>query len=280
MSRPAPTFEREPTRDGRSPLAFLVLVLGLSVPFWVGGAVIGGTAFLPAGLPVTLFQFVCPLLTASYLTYRRDGRAAVGRLLRRTWSLRGLESRWLWGVALVPACGLLTYALLPVAGVSRGGPHEPLGVAALMLVAGFLMAGAEETGWTGYAAGPLRARYGALGAGVVLGVVWAAWHVPALLQAHRPALWIAGWALGTIAGRILIVRLVENTGGAVVVAVAVHDLMIVTTALIPHFEIEPRPAVAVLNGLIMALAAAAVVLVGRRHPGPALRTLRVGAPGR
>ncbi len=41
---------------------------------------------------------------------------------------------------------------------------------------------AEEVGWTGYALEP-RAGAGWLGAAMIFGVAWAAFHVPADLQA-------------------------------------------------------------------------------------------------
>ena len=41
------------------------------------------------------------------------------------------------------------------------------------LVAGFI----EELGWTGFAVPVLRRRYGVLATGLIVGFVWAAWHL-------------------------------------------------------------------------------------------------------
>jgi membrane protease YdiL (CAAX protease family) len=47
----------------------------------------------------------------------------------------------------------------------------------------------EELGWTGFAVPQLRRRYGILKSGLILGVLWAAWHVVASI-----------WGMGDIAG--------------------------------------------------------------------------------
>lgn len=49
---------------------------------------------------------------------------------------------------------------------------------------------------TGYAVDPLQARYYALQAGILLGLVTATWHIVSLLQAERSPVWIAWWFLG------------------------------------------------------------------------------------
>lgn len=49
----------------------------------------------------------------------------------------------------------------------------------------------EELGWTGFAIPTLRQRYGVLTTGLIVGVLWAAWH-----------LIVAFWASGTISGAL------------------------------------------------------------------------------
>lgn len=227
----------------RSPLKYLVLLFTLSIPFWVAGAIFDNTGFLPTGMPVSALMFLCPVMAASILTYRHEGRRGIGRLLKRTFSLRGLKHRRVWWVLLVPATMLLTYSLMPLSGVPLSGLHTPLLTALVLFAVFFISASAEEAGWMGYAADPLQARWGALGAGVILGVAWAVWHVLPLIQAHRSTLWIAGWFLGTVAARILIVWLFNNTGKSVVAASTFHGLMSFAQQVFPNFYLHPAPAI-------------------------------------
>lgn len=59
----------------------------------------------------------------------------------------------------------------------------------LMLVLYFLGAMPEEFGWTSTLTEPLAKAYGPMKAGVMIGLVWSAWHVVPLSRAH-PAGWI------------------------------------------------------------------------------------------
>lgn len=53
----------------RRPATFFVLVLALSVPFWVIGGSIAPAA-IPIDLPASSLQFVCPLVAAVVLLHR------------------------------------------------------------------------------------------------------------------------------------------------------------------------------------------------------------------
>ncbi|WP_050515288.1 CPBP family intramembrane glutamic endopeptidase [Streptomyces rimosus] len=250
---------------GRSPLAFVTLLTVLSVPFWLAGAVFDRTGSLPMGMPVAAFQFVLPAAVAAFLVFREEGGGGVRRLMKRTVSGGGAARRtwWVIAVLLVPALLLMTYGLMALAGEPPSGPHSPLASIPLLLILYFFAALAEEAGWTGYLLRPVRERYGALGAGLVIGLIWAAWHLVAYVQAGRSVPWIVGQVLASVAVRVLMVWLVANTGGAVLIAVVVHTTINLAQSLFPGYPEQAAPAL--VYGLLAALTAAAVVLgVGPR----------------
>jgi hypothetical protein len=74
----------------------------------------------------------------------------------------------------------------------------------------------------GYAFDPLEARWGTLGAAVLLGVVWALFHLVADLQGAHDLGWIAWHRVGTVATRVLIVWAYNNTGKNILAAVLLH----------------------------------------------------------
>lgn len=109
------------------------------------------------------------------------------------------------------------------------------GTAVGFCVAFLVAAMGEEAGWSGYAIDRLQRRWRALEAALLLGVLWSAWHIVPLVQAHRSATWIAWWCLFTIAGRVLIVCLYNNTGRAVSAAVLYHAMSNVSVYLFPAY---------------------------------------------
>jgi hypothetical protein len=76
-----------------------------------------------------------------------------------------------------------------------------------------------------------------------------------LVQAHRSPAWIAWWCLGTVAQRVLIVWLYNNTGKSVFAAALFHAVSNVSTLLFPEYY-DPR-----ITGLITAFAVAIVTVV-------------------
>jgi membrane protease YdiL (CAAX protease family) len=93
----------------------------------------------------------------------------------------------------------------------------------LSLILGVLVLG-EELGWRGYALPRLQARYGSLAASLILGALWAAWH---LINATIPgmgAYWhsFAAFALFVIPQTILFTWLANRTRGSVLLAWLFH----------------------------------------------------------
>ncbi len=71
----------------------------------------------------------------------------------------------------------------------------------------------EELGLTGYAIDPMQQRYSALKSGILLGLVWAGYHIPGfIISGYYSFEWIFWHVLYTIAGRVLFVWVYNNSG--------------------------------------------------------------------
>ena len=128
----------------------------------------------------------------------------------------------------------------------------------MLFVLFFISAIGEESGWSGYLIDPLQQRWGALNGGIVLGLVWAAWHVLPLVQVGRAPGWITWWAAGTVATRVLHTWLYNNTAKSVFGAILFHTMTNLSWQLFPNggSHYDPR-----ITALIVTTLA---VLVGRR----------------
>jgi membrane protease YdiL (CAAX protease family) len=238
----------------RSLLVFFLLVFALSVPLWLIDA--GNPVELLPGVPLSTLNVFCPVIAAELLVYTEDKLPGVIGLLKRSFDYRRIRAK-VWYVPVVllsPGIAVLAYGVMRLVEGPLPTPQFP-GAVLLMFLAAFVAAQGEELGWSGYAIDRMQDRWNALQASVLLGLVWAVWHMVPLVQAQRSPVWIAWWALATVALRVLIVWLYNNTGKSVFAAALFHALSNVSTLLFPEYY-DPR-----ISGLITAFVAVIVIVV-------------------
>jgi len=242
----------------RSPLTFFVLLFALSLPFWLLGAIAEHFSIgLPFNLPVSALQAFFPLITALILVSREEQPGGRSRLLKRVFDLKRIKHK-IWYVPIMflnPLLFLLSYGVMLLLGRPLPEPHIPFLLIPILVVVFFIPAAGEETGWMGYAAPPLQARWSAFTTSLILGSVWAIWHVVPDIQAHHTATWIAWQSLFTVATRVLIVWLSNNTGKSVFAAILFHDMSNVSYALFPNNGSGYDPAI---TGALTAITAVIV----------------------
>ncbi len=90
-------------------------------------------------------------------------------------------------------------------------------------------------------------------AAIIIGVVWAAWHWVALVQADRSAEWIFWWTLWTVALRILMVWLYNTSGESVFGISAFHAMTNVSWQIYPVQGSYFDPEVAALVAGVVAV---------------------------
>ena len=150
-------------------------------------------------------------------------------------------------------------------------PYIPLLMIPVFFVVFFIPAACEEVGWMGYAVDPMQDRWSALTTGLILGSVWALWHVIPWLEANN-LVWVAGQCFSTIGLRVLIVWLYNNTGKSVFAAIVFHDMINVSEFLFPNYGSYYNP---VISGAITAVI---VVIVAFLWGPKTLARFRFGRP--
>lgn len=199
--------------------AYFLLAYGLT---WSGVLLVAGSkGFDPAAIELTdgifmfLAMFLSPFIAGLGLTAYLEGRPGLKQLFGRI-SLAGVGGRGLLPLLTVPLlAGAIFLGLAAlVSPVYRPSFNIGFGLA-VGAVAGFF----EEIGWTGFALPRLLARRGPFASGLILGLVWACWHMLADFWgnfAAYGALWvpyiIIYWLLPLTAYRILMVYAYRRSG--------------------------------------------------------------------
>ncbi|MDP2957206.1 MAG: type II CAAX endopeptidase family protein [Longimicrobiales bacterium] len=168
-------------------MLFFSLTFALTWTSWIAAVLVvreagsGGALRSAVTTLLVVLGIVAPAIVALGLTARSDGREGLSALLRRLVEWR-VPARW-----YVFAVGYMVAVKLTAAVAYRivGGTWPLFGSETwyLMLAAtGFstVIGGqaGEELGWRGYALPRLEALWGLGPASLVLGIIWAAWHLP------------------------------------------------------------------------------------------------------
>jgi membrane protease YdiL (CAAX protease family) len=205
-------------------------------------------------------MFFCPVTAALVFVYRESKAVGVTELLGRSFDYQRIETKiWYAPIILLPpGIMVLSFGLMRLMGVPLPAPQFTVLAALALFLAFFITALGEELGWSGYVIDPMQDQWGALQAGVLLGLVWAAWHIVPLLQAHRSPAWITWWCLSTVATRVIMLWLYNNTGKSVFAAALFHAMTNVSWLLFPIYGsyYDPR-----ISGLITTFAAVLVTVV-------------------
>lgn len=218
------------------PLFALALILALSAPVYMWG-ICYPVHGLPFGLPGTAIMIVVPAIVASVMSYQEGGRAALLALWRQLFALDRIKPPWLaLALGTMPAASFV--AFLAMWALDLPLPEHTTIDAALIPFAFLLyFAGGalEEIGWTGYATPPLQERFGIVGAGIIIGGVWAVWHlVPwSIIQGH-PMHWLAGQTLLTILMRIVMGWIYAYGGRSLFLAIVFHAAINVSYSFFPN----------------------------------------------
>jgi membrane protease YdiL (CAAX protease family) len=271
-------------------LAFFVLTFGLT---WGLGACF---ALFPAQLtavfgkvsvtnPLFIVAVYAPGISAIIVSDRIDGPAGVRRLLGGLLRWR-IGVRWylaiLVGIPMLSAIAMLLSAalaqtplivdhwyrlfLLGPSGqqIVRAAGAGGLWSAILVILGSFLADPGplgEELGWRGFALPRLLKGRSALSAGVILGIIWGVWHLPAFIIAGTPQnnMSFPLFMIGVVALSVLMTWAFKGTGGSVLAAALIHWTFNTCTDM-------TRMPLALVSVGVLVLAAAVVVAVS----GPGL----------
>lgn len=205
--------------------------------------------------PVFLVAVYAPGIVGTFLVWRHYGRKGLGSFFRRLTLWRMPLVWWLYLLVGFPAMIYLGAAL-------KGTLRDPFPfspwyqVLPEVLFAMFLLGTNEEFGWRGVALPLLQRIFSPFWAGLILGIIWAAWHIPAFfISGLQYEAWSAvPYFGGVIALSVILTPLFNSSRGSLLIAYLYHFQM-----MNPIFP-DAQP----WDSLFVAIAAVVIVILNRR----------------
>ena len=221
------------TSNPKNISAFFVLVFIITLPLYIITALIPQEMAIFMGFTITL----APITAALILTYRENGADGARGLLKRSFDYKRITKK-IWYVPIfivMPVLFGLASGVMILMGLPIPEPLMPLVAAPVAFLMFFFLALFEEVGWMGYVFEPMQDRGNAFTASIVLGIIWAAWHLPLYIAAGFDPLWIAGQYISMLGIRTLITWSYNNAGKSVFAVVLFHAVYNVCTMFITSF---------------------------------------------
>jgi uncharacterized protein len=241
---------------------YFALAYGIAWLTW-GSQIAEARGWLAWSLPESI-AFLGVSLAALTTTALANGRAGLKEYLRRF-------VRWRVGAPWYAVTLLLT-AAISVSAIAihllLGGSHDWSAKAPLSFLVPLFLTQVlthlltEEAGWRGFALPRLQARFNALTSSMILGALWAGWHIPLFLMPDSHQTYpFAGFFLMAMSITIIMTWIFHHTQGSVLIAGLFHAAMNATLAVTNTLWSDPR-VFWIYTALVVIVAAAIVIIEG------------------
>lgn len=195
-----------------------------------------------------------PLLIYASWTPNIAAFIVIGVILREKGGIRKLLAGWgKWKVgfcwylaALSPLLvSFLAAGIIMLLGGERikpaGSIIMPLAIS--LIISTITGALGEELGWRGFLLPRIQERYNAITSSLIVGVIWALWHLPLwFLPGYGwDALPYWGFALTSIAISVIMTWILNNTDGSLVMASLIHLMINFSLSLVGLLGLIPSP---------------------------------------
>jgi membrane protease YdiL (CAAX protease family) len=258
---------REPTTSMKPSFTLLLkrhsLIIGTLLMFLYTWTIdLSNSGVMPFKVPFVVGLIVGWgfIFVSLFMTWLTLGKAAMATLFKRFFLWRVSWKWYLAAIVLLPALQLVSVLLtawLTGAPVDFGHPMVrdivPLSAPLFVLVVPWfifeILTNGEEMGWRGYILPRLQAKYNALTASLIIGVIWSVWHLPKFFgtgtSGGRSFFWFTvfcmaaavlyTWLYNNSRGSLLLVTLFHATNNTAGVFLPVS--FAVTGGLIPNLAI-------------------------------------------
>lgn len=260
---------KSPNIITRYPLwSFFILTFALNIAVTVTQLYI---LKIPQTKPIAILQVLTPTISAIILSAMLGGRKEVLNLLS---GFTRWKVSWVWYLAAFMMTGFplsiaIVYILLgnPIRGMNPDATIlSLLGLLGFTFLSGPL---SEEAGWRGFALPRLQKRYSALTSSLILGFLWACWHIPFYFEPNYAAngMPLPIFMVVVTALAILFTWIYNNSGGSLLLTMLAHFFFNFSSVfLVQQFGLLPPMLLYIGGGGLMLLLIIWVILYfGPKH---------------
>ena len=232
----ANTMASGPTSAGRKPMTTKALTPFLAITFiltWGLAAllmvfydqIVAIFGEINTTNPLYILAVYSPGIAGVFLILWHYGFRGLGSFFQRLTLWRAPKTWWL---ALLLGIPVLFYAGAAIKGtINDPFPFSPWYEVLPALALALFLGPIEELGWRGLALPLLQRKFTPFWAGLILGIIWAAWHIPSFLMSGTPQ---SNWSFvpffaGVVALSVLLTPLFNASKGSLLIAVLYHFQM-------------------------------------------------------
>ncbi|MDI9395136.1 MAG: CPBP family intramembrane metalloprotease [Euryarchaeota archaeon] len=216
----------------RELIKFFAIAIGFTWLFWIPDG-LAKRGVLPDTI-WTSFAYLGawgPLLAVVYLVAREEGLDGIKGLVKKGTDYKFGKGWWAVVLLLLPALIVISYIIsISIEGVVPPSPAEglywflPVIFFIVLFTSGPFQ---EEFGWRGYALPRLQNMYSPFVSTLILGFIWAVWHLPQFLVPHEKTgmfyitpVW--SFILTVMAGAFVFTWVYNHTNGSILAALLLH----------------------------------------------------------
>ena len=209
------------------------------------------------GPPISAFSII-------FISYGKNGlKIYLKRLLNWRFGVIGIVL--LISIPIIGTCANFIY-------IAMGGQPKELSEPwyILLLLSVFMLiydpGPMEELGWRGFALPKLQQKYSALWSSIILGFIWAVWHIPAFYIAALPqsSFSLPLFIISTIALAIIMTVAYNKSEGSIPLAFLLHWLINLNGM---YFNVEDITFFLVETILYICLAVFLILILGPKNLG-------------
>lgn len=172
--------------------------------------------------PLYILAVYSPGFAGVFLVLRHYGLKGLVSFFRRLTLWRASLSWWVFLLLVIP---VFFFAGAAVKGTLNDPfPFSPWTQAIPALALALFLGPIEEFGWRGLALPLLQRRFAPFWAGLILGIVWAIWHIPSFLISGAPqSAWAFGpFFIGVVTLSVILTPLFNASRGSLLIAALYH----------------------------------------------------------